>query len=555
MRNTLDVFKAQQVKALTLQEKLLNFLAQGEEAGASIDPALKEKLCQSIAGNEKLKIALVGGFSEGKTSIAAAWLGKLDKSSMNISHQESSNAVTIYEVESGLTLIDTPGLFGYKEKFNADTKEQEKYKDITKKYVSEAHLVLYVMNSTNPLKESHREDLNWLFRELNLLPRTLFVLSRFDEVADVADEADYQHHLAIKKQNIVSRLKDLIALDSVEMGGLSIVAVSANPFDAGVEHWLEEPDRFRLLSHIPLLQEATAEKISANGGLERMALETSKSIIKDVLMREIPVAVEQDSALGEEVANLNLAMERAKKQAEGVRRKIVDTQVALKEFGLDHFTGLILQLEGTSMETISTFFEREIGDSGIVLDTKIQNAFSKRINAVSSELVKIQASLNSDIRVFDSHMTALGRQGLDYLIKSNVINAGTIKAARDVLWSGFKFKPWGAIKLAKGLNGALAIAGIAFEAWDSWKEAERKAAFEKSRELIKKDLEGQRKELLDKINSPTFSTEFFPDFDLLIQQMESLSDVLKKTEERRASFAMWRRNAEIIEAEFTEIRS
>lgn len=123
--------------------KLLDFLAQGEVAGVSIDPALKEKLRKSIEGSAmSSRVALVGGFSEGKTSIAAAWVGKLDKSTMKISHQESSDSVSIFEVERGLTLIDTPGLFGFKEKFNADTHEQEKYKDITKKYISEAHLVL-----------------------------------------------------------------------------------------------------------------------------------------------------------------------------------------------------------------------------------------------------------------------------------------------------------------------------------------------------------------------------------------------------------------------------
>ena len=55
------------------------------------------------------------------------------------------------------------------------------------------------MNSTNPIKDSHKEDLQWLFRELNLLPRTIFVLSRFDEVADVEDENDYMQNLNIKK--------------------------------------------------------------------------------------------------------------------------------------------------------------------------------------------------------------------------------------------------------------------------------------------------------------------------------------------------------------------
>lgn len=553
MKTTLDAFKEQQEKARVVQGKLLDFLAQGEAAGVSVDPLLKEKLRQSIAGHEKLKVALVGGFSEGKTSIAAAWIGKLDKSSMNISHQESSNAVAIYEVEDGLTLIDTPGLFGYKEKFNADTSEQEKYKDITKKYVSEAHLVLYIMNSTNPIKESHKEDLKWLFRDLLLLPRTVFVLSRFDEVADVADEEEYQQQFSTKKRNVIERLKDLIDLKFEEAKSLSIVAVSANPFDQGVEHWLAEPEKFKQFSHIPLLQSATAEKIKDNGGLERMALETSKSIIQDVLIREIPIAIEKDEVLADEVEKLSKAMERANSDMASAKRKITTTQVALKDFVIEHFVDLILQLGGIDVETASAFFEREIGDGGIVLDTKIQNVFSKHIDGVSNELVRIQNSLNSDINAYGSHMAILGRQGLDYVAKSGVINANNIKAARDVIAPFIKFKPWGAIKLANGLNGFLAFAGIAFEAWDSWQAAERKAAFEKSKIKMKGDLEGQRKELLDAISASNFSENFFPGYVGLQQQISLLSEELKKTQVQRVAFAEWRKNAEYIDAEFKEL--
>jgi GTP-binding protein EngB required for normal cell division len=554
MKTVIDAFKAQQSKARAIQDKLLDFLAQGEAAGVSIDPVLKEKLRQSIAGNEKLKVALIGGFSEGKTSIAAAWLGKL-KSDMNISHQESSNTVVLYEVDDDLILIDTPGLFGYKEKFNADTGEQEKYKDITRKYVSEAHLVLYVMNSTNPLKESHASELNWLFRELNLLPRTVFVLSRFDEVADVADEEDYQQNFAVKKQNVLSRLKDLISLKDDEAHALSIVAVSANPFDAGVEHWLSEPERFRQLSHIPLLQQATTKKIEANGGLEKMALETSKSIIQDVLSHEIPVAVEKDKILADELRKLTKAEQRASTVIADAQKKVSRAQVSLREFVQEHFTDLILQLNGTSMETISAFFEREIGDGGIVLDTKIQNVFSKNIDAVSSDLVRIQTSLNSDISAFDAHMEAMGRQGLNWIVKSNVINANNIKAARDLLWSSFKFKPWGAVKLAKGLNGALAFAGIAFEVWDSWKEADRVKEFENGKQSLIKNLKEQRRELLEKINDSDFSAQFFPGFVKLQHQLEKLSEELQKTEKQRNVFAQWRNNAVVIDAEFKVLKS
>lgn len=552
MKNiTLDAFKNQQNKANEIQSRLLSFLSEGEAAGVTVDPALRDKLNHSLSGNKDLKIALVGGFSEGKTSIAAAWLGKIDKSTMNISHQESSNAVAVYKIEEGLTLIDTPGLFGYKEKLNANSEEIEKYKDITKKYVSEAHLVLYVMNGANPLKESHKEDLNWLFRDLSLLPRTVFVLSRFDEVADVADEDDYQENVTIKKQNIRSRLKDLVGLNDEEASDLSIVAVSANPFDAGIEYWLTEPDRFQELSHIALLQQATADKIESNGGPERMALETSKSIIRDVLMREIPIAVEKDEVLEVELDKLLKATRKAEDDAQTISKKIASTQIALREFTLEHFTDLILQLDGCSMETIPEFFEREIGDEGIILDTKVQNAFSKRIGAVNSELVKIQASLDSNISAFDSHMATLGRQGLNYVAKSGVINAGSIKAARDMLGLGFKFKPWGAVKLAKGLNGAVAVVGIGFELWDSYQAAERERKFQETKSDMKKNLEGQRKELLERISADTFSSDFFPDFVALQEKISSLHQAVEETTIQRKAFSEWRNNAEIIEGEFS----
>ena len=154
---------------------ILNFLEAGEKLGVTLPPHLREKLDKlSVAGAGKLKVALVGGFSEGKTSLAAAWLGMVP-SDMKISQSESSNAVTVYDASDEVELIDTPGLFGFKEK-NIGDGIAEKYKELSRKYVSEANLVLYVLNPSNPLKDSHRDELNWLFRELALLSRTVFVI-------------------------------------------------------------------------------------------------------------------------------------------------------------------------------------------------------------------------------------------------------------------------------------------------------------------------------------------------------------------------------------------
>ncbi|TPH91321.1 LeoA/HP0731 family dynamin-like GTPase [Helicobacter pylori] len=321
MKNeTLEQFKRNQKRNQENLKKLLDFVHTGEKYGIKVEESLKDKIrnaMENVAG-QKLKVALVGGFSEGKTSIAAAWIDRLDKS-MKIDHQESSDAVKIYNIDNEIELVDTPGLFGFKEKIT-DSGKIERYKDITKKYVSEAHLILYALNPSNPIKESHKDDLNWLFRTLNLLSRTIFVISRFDEEADIEDEEYYNKRFKIKKENIQNRLNDLISLSEKEKEGLIIVAVAANPFDLGVEHWLKHQEEFQKLSHIKALQDATQKKIKENGGKLTIIEETKKSVIQDVIYRQMPPAKQALQGINGEMERLNKTLEKRRKDLQNLKQ-------------------------------------------------------------------------------------------------------------------------------------------------------------------------------------------------------------------------------------------
>ena len=130
---TLKNFREKNDKAVEILEKLKEIISNGTKLGLAISPAVIKKIervTEMMGENQKLKVALIGGFSEGKTSIAAAWLGRIDKSSMKICQQESSDDVNVYDVDSEIELIDTPGLFGFKDKYNYDEHIVEKYKDI-----------------------------------------------------------------------------------------------------------------------------------------------------------------------------------------------------------------------------------------------------------------------------------------------------------------------------------------------------------------------------------------------------------------------------------------
>ena len=84
-QNTLKNFNEQQKKATSLLNKLNSIVKEGLDLGVEFSLGVQNKL-ESVVGmiqnGNRLKVALIGGFSEGKTTIAAAWMEKYDTSSM-----------------------------------------------------------------------------------------------------------------------------------------------------------------------------------------------------------------------------------------------------------------------------------------------------------------------------------------------------------------------------------------------------------------------------------------------------------------------------------------
>ncbi|OPG53776.1 LeoA/HP0731 family dynamin-like GTPase [Helicobacter pylori] len=554
MNETLEQFKKNQERNQKNLQKLLDFVHTGEEYGIKVEESLKDKIRNAMkdVSGQKLKVALVGGFSCGKTSIAAAWIEWLDES-MKIDHKESSDAVKIYDIDNEIELVDTPGLFGFKEKIT-DSGKIERYKDITKKYISEAHLILYALNPSNPIKESHKDDLNWLFRTLNLLSRTIFVISRFDEEADIEDEEDYNKRFKIKKENIQNRLNELISLSEEEKEGLIIVAVAANPYDLGVEHWLKHQEEFQKLSHIKTLQDATQKKIKENGGKSTIIEEAKKSVIQDVIHRQMPLAKQALQDINGEMERLNKTLEKRRKDLQNLNSEISQARIHLKEFIIRYFSDLILQISGTSLETFNDFIIREIGDKGINIDTRVQNAFERQTQGISNEIAKIGTTFNADMGLFEKHAGTFGRIGIKLLEQSKFINATNIKLARDGIVAvakftgidlALKFKPWGAVRLASNLNKALPLIGLVIEGVDSLIKYKKQQEFEKAKEEMKSNFDGQKQEILDLINDETkFKQTCFPSVFELEKCIQACEESVKKTQECDQEFEKWIKTGE-----------
>ncbi|MGL2650287.1 LeoA/HP0731 family dynamin-like GTPase [Helicobacter pylori] len=550
MKNeTLEQFKRNQKRNQEILKKLLDFVHTGEEYGIKVEESLKDKIRNAMedVSGQKLKVALVGGFSCGKTSIAAAWIDRLDKS-MKIDHQESSDEVKVYRIDNEIELVDTPGLFGFKVKEH-DSGKIERYKDITKKYISEAHLILYALNPSNPIKESHKDDLNWLFRMLNLLSRTIFVISRFDEEAYIEDEEDYNKRFEIKKENIQNRLNELISLSEEEKESLIIVAVAANPFDLGVEHWLKHQEEFQKLSHIKALQDATQKKIKENGGKLTIIEEAKKSVIQDVVCRQMPPAKQALQDINREMEYLNKTLEKRRKDIQDLNKEISQARIHLREFIIRYFSDLIRQISGTSLETFNDFITREIGDEGSNMETRVQNEFERQKQGIVNEIAKIETTFNADMSFFEKHAGTFGKIGIKLLEQSKFINATNIKLTRDGIVAvgkfvgidlALKFKPWGAVKLAGNLNKALLLIGLAFEAWDSYNKYQKQQEFEKTKREMESHFNNQKQEILALINDETrFKQTCFPMALELEKCIQECEENVKKTQECAQGLEKW----------------
>ncbi|ETD23494.1 LeoA/HP0731 family dynamin-like GTPase [Helicobacter macacae] len=561
---TQQEFKNQKEQGQAVLEKLQGFLEQGKDFelfGISVDDSL-EKLqkAKDKINQRKLKVVFIGGFSEGKTSIASAWLGKVVG---KIDSAESSDEVAFYDTKDDeIEIFDTPGLFGFKEK--GQGVNAEKYKDITKKFVSEADIILYVMNPTNPIKASHKEDLEWLFRTLNLLPRTIFVLSKFDEVADMGDDDDFESEFATKKdKSIIPSLNELIKLNANEKAQLKVVAVSANPEGKGLDFWLENQSEFKKLSHIDSLQNATTEIIKQNGGLESITLEAQNSILSDIVSKQLPQAITLQNKIKGDMQRLNESIKALRKDMERTNDKINDAQIALREFVARYFNDLIRQIKGTSLETFGDFMQKEIGSEGSLMSARVQNEFQRHTHSVINELKTSIERFDKERDDFEKAVISYGKQGVEWLQKSGVINNKNVILGRDLLKTGLEkigvnvgtalnFKPWGAVKFANGALAAVAFFGLTLEMWDSYRQYEKEQKFQEAKAKIVEMLENQMNELLNTINDTKKFYALFSGYEPLKNALEDTQKDLQTLESASAEFEKWVEQGEIIEAEIVE---
>ncbi|WRG37651.1 dynactin subunit 1 [Helicobacter pylori] len=246
---------------------------------------------------------------------------------------------------------------------------------------------------------------------------------------------------------------------------------------------------------------------------------------------------------------LNKTLEKRRKDIQDLNKEISQARIHLREFIIRYFSDLIIQVSGTSLETFNDFITREIGDEGSIIDTRVQNEFERQTQGISNEIAKIGTTFNADMSFFEKHAGAFGRIGIKLLEQSKFINATNIKLARDGIVAvarftgidlALKFKPWGAVKLVGNINKALPLIGLVIEGVDSLIKYQKQQEFEKAKEEMKSDFDGQKQEILALINDETrFKQTCFPMALKLEETIQACEESVKKVQECAQGLEKW----------------
>jgi hypothetical protein len=483
-------FSEEKVKTLNELSNYMNIINE-MKTKLKIDESkyieIKEKIERGIekVKNEKFHVAFFGAFSEGKSTILSILMKSLD---IPIAPDPTTDKVQEYLYEDYF-VVDTPGLF---------SKDFEVHDEITKKYISEADVLIYVVDAVNPIKESHLDTIKWLMKDLNKINSTIIVINKMDTTLnDLENDREFQEKCQTKTNEVKKVLQSELGIENFG----NIVCISADPYNLGLKSWFEKEEEYKKLSRIENLEKALDYFVQ--NAKERLQKESELSIIKDLVFR-ISETVEK---IKNDILN-SLEVLNAKYTELENRKKMLDNDInvtsnilfeELKNLKED----LINKVDNCKdFDDLKNFLSSEIGDNCYILERKIKSIFAKQLGNLNERKIEVLKSYDGIIKDYDGVLNILNDKEIMLYLQSAGKSASEslqkiknthILQARDLVkkYTGisYKFKPRGAIELADTMGKVGKILGEVFGAitfLTTVKHFLDKKKFNENKEKIKK---------------------------------------------------------------------
>lgn len=524
---------------------------------------------------------LLGSFSDGKTSTIAGFAGELLKN-MKIDTDESSDQLEHYKIpgNAGFEFVDTPGLFGTKEK-EVDG-ARVRYSAVTAGYISEAHVVVYLCDAGVPLKESHVPVIRKVLRDFGKLESAVFVLNKMDEAGyDLTDEEDFREGCEIKKNALIKRLRDTIGLTEEEEARLRIVCIAAAPKGKGVDYWFADEKRaadYYRRSHIRDFRNLVQEVINETDKVKSMA-NVVNSGVKDVLLKlkegiSIAVGPLKEALRGGEMEEIDKIRAELESELEKIRGDLTD-KLKARESSLTE----TLKKVGDDAAVLNVVLHDDIGmdgekvDLGRVRDAVLgmlsdaKKASERKIKRASEpvkrELAKLKKRMAGAVKDSKKDLRlALASGGDASGDVLGVLSEGCAKFEMPTDWALLIETVTGAIAgggaLAAGASLAAAIplagvaVGIVVAGLKLWQKHEQKKAVEDAVPKVRSGIETLFRNVLQEVDGDAFYEKLAPGYLKLCGAIDEFKDRL---EEHRSELAAREAFAKKVGAELAKFET
>ncbi len=489
----------QEKESMILKLESLSKKLSRVESEFSIDiSSLISKVNKAMENVKKdiFSIAFFGAFSDGKSTILSVLIDELD---IDISPKPTTDKVQSYKYKD-YKIIDTPGLFS----------ENLIHDELTKKYISEANILVYTVDPVNPLKESHLQTVKWILLDLKKIESTIFVINKMDEVSDLEDDEDFHKNATIKKNVVSDIIHEVIGFN----GDLKITCVAADPFEQGLEFWKENSD-YKKLSRIESLESLISDFKATYKN--ELIVKAGISVIRDASIQTISELNEDKTSLNSEVGLLSNQINEYNSRLQTLEKDISRSYINIKEDFISLREDVLVDIDATNdMHELSSVMQKKLGQNGYLLQEKIDLIIEKHTGSLLSDSKEIFKSLEKSLiyhsKRQDELLGKLSDTGKSVI--KEMLSAPTRKIAdavmkvRNFLKIPFKFKPWGALKFAKFLKAMPIVMEVLQFAGSVWS----KMKMDEKRNEIKNELENAFKELIQGMTQESYTVTYFPFF-------------------------------------------
>lgn len=463
---------------------------------------LRAKTNQAISNikDDIFSIAFFGAFSDGKSTVISVLMNRLDIEIAPTPTTDKINTHKFQDYQSkDYQLIDTPGLFS----------ENQTHDELTKKYISDANIIVYTVDPVNPLKDSHLLTVKWILSDLKKFDSTIFVINKMDEIADLEDDNDFLHNSDIKMKVVSDTINDIIGVDKSK----KIVCIAADPFEKGLEYWHQNSKKYKKLSRINNLENMLSE--FKEKYKSELIIKAGISVIqdaKDIVLKELNKI--KNALLSE----IDLLTNQIKEYDDRIKVLEVDVNrsyISIKEEFISLRGDLLVEIDAVNnMTELGEVMQKLLGKDGYILQERIDLIIKKYTGNLLSESKKIFESLEESL-VYHSNIQneLLGKlSGTGKSVIKVMLSAPTRKIAnailktRNFLKLPLKFKPWGALKFAKILKSM----PVVIEALELTVGVLSKLKMDKKRNEIKEEIKKAFKELIQNLTFEKYSATYFP---------------------------------------------